>query len=453
MRDALFRGLVLAAVSASLFLCRLREPVPKERSGILFVFTESRKTNSTMIETPDSAISNALSVALIVPDAGRRAALSAVMAGSRATIVREFAEFPQRDIPGELARLDPDVVVVDLDDDIRRAIGVIEEICARNSSVTVMAYSGRNDANLLRRAMQAGAREFLIDPLLPDTVAEALTRALARRPRQKKAAGKMLVFVPTKGGVGATTLASNFAMALTSESGARVVVVDTDFQLGEIALGLGIAPAFSIVDALRNIDRLDSDFLSTLLSRHSSGLAVLAAPEEYGFFQLPGREGANRLFRVLCEEFDYVVVDAGYCHGSMQEALLEAADKLYLVTELTFPALRNGHRLIAWLSAKGRNRGLEVVVNRFNSRHGDIDESSAAKALGRPVNWRIPNGYAAARSAQDNGVPLAMESSPITKVVVQMARAACGKPVAAEKKTGAGFSFFGSKSLTETVET
>ena len=406
-----------------------------------------------MIETPDTARSNALSVALLVPDAKRRGALAAVIAGSHSTVVREFPELPLRGAPRELLRLHSDVVVVDLDNDIERAIEVIEEICGRSSSVTVMAYSGRNDANLLRRSMQAGAREFLIDPLLTETVAEALMRALARRPQQKKAAGKMFVFVPTKGGVGATTLASNFAMALNRESGARVVVVDMDFQLGEVALGLGVTPAFSVVDALKNPDRLDWDFLSTLLIRHSSGLAVLAAPEEYSFFQLTAHEGATRLFGILREEFDYVVVDAGNCHGHLQQALFEAADKLYLVTELTLPALRNGRRLISWLSANGGYRGLEVVMNRFNSRQGDIDEYSAAKALGRPVNWRIPNGYAAARSAQDNGVPLALESSPITKVVVQMARAACGKPVSIGKKTGGGFSFFGSKSLTETVET
>ncbi len=147
------------------------------------------------------------------------------------------------------------------------------------------------------------------------------------------------------------------------------------------------------------------------------------------------------------------MVDAGTCHGHLQEALFEMADKLYLVTELTLPSLRNAHRLISYMATSDGGRRLEVVVNRFNSRHGDIDENSAVKAMGRPVNWRIPNGYAAARAAQDNGVPLATESSPITKALVQMARAACGKPPVIQKKTGNSFSFFGSKGMTEPVET
>ena len=93
-----------------------------------------------------------------------------------------------------------------------------------------------------------------------------------------------------------------------------------------------------------------------------------------------------------------------------------------------------------------------MVVNRFNSRNGDIDEASAVKAMGGPSTGEFPNAYAAARAAQDNGVPLAMENSPITKALVQMARAACGKASRTRKETGGAFSFFGSKALTEPVE-
>jgi Flp pilus assembly CpaE family ATPase len=93
--------------------------------------------------------------------------------------------------------------------------------------------------------------------------------------------------VPSKGGVGVTTIALNFALALTKESGAKVVVVDMDFQLGEIAPGLGMTATFSVVDALANAARLDREFLATLLIRHSSGLAVLGSPESTTSFTWP----------------------------------------------------------------------------------------------------------------------------------------------------------------------
>src|SRR5438046_2172770 len=67
----------------------------------------------------------------------------------------------------------------------------------------------------------------------------------------------------------------------TKQAGGKVVIVDMDLQMGEAALGLNLVSQFSVLDALRNEDRLDSDFLSSLLVRHTSGLSVLAAPEQY----------------------------------------------------------------------------------------------------------------------------------------------------------------------------
>jgi pilus assembly protein CpaE len=405
-----------------------------------------------MPTTPVSSRSNALSVALIVPDATRRRSLANVLTGLQFTVIREFNAYPSAGDVIKVAQLDCDVVIVDLDTEIEQSIRVIENICSRNAGMTVVAYSSGNDSTLMRRSMQAGAREFLTDPLLPEAIKEAFTRIFSRRPFQDANKGKMLVFVSSKGGVGVTTLAVNFALALKKESGARVVVVDMDFQMGEIAAGLGMSATFSIVDALTNAKRLDRDFLTTLLIRHSCGLAVLGSPEEFNFFHSPVDEGSDKLFRILREEFDYVIVDVGTCHGHIQESLFGMADKLYLVTEMTFPALRNAHRLITYLSARDGIRKLEVVVNRFNSRHGDIDEASATKALGLPVNWRIPNSYAAVRSAQDSGIPLAMENSPIMRVVEQMARAASGKIVAPEKRISKGFGLFGLRTLPHTVE-
>jgi len=406
-----------------------------------------------MPDIPSSAISQDLSVALIVLDARRRRSLTTALAASQVGGARAFDAYPSRaDLP-EIKRLACDVVIVDLDHDIGQAIRVIEDICSRHVATTVMAYSSTNDSTLLRRSMQAGAREFLIEPFLAETVAEAFARTFSRRPGRGQSLGKLLVFVPSRGGIGVTTLATNFALALKKESAAKVVVVDMDFQLGEIALGLGLTAAFSVVDALVNAARLDKDFLATLLLRHDSGLAILSSPENYNFFPSAIDEGADSLFRILREEFDYVVVDTGTCRGLLQEKLFLEADKLYLIAEMTLPSLRNAHRLISFLTARDGSRALELVLNRFNSRQGEIDEKSATKALGRPINWRVPNAWVAARAAQDTGIPLAMADSPVARAVVQMARAACGKPPAVEKKTGGGFSFFGSKAVETPAET
>jgi DNA-binding NarL/FixJ family response regulator len=130
-----------------------------------------------MPETQDSPRLNDLSVALIAPETVRRQSITQALAGSQFKVEREFSAWPSQGDLHEIARLKYPVTVVDLDSDTDRALRVIEDLCSRDVTMTVIAFSGRSDATLLRRSMQAGAREFLIEPVQPETVREAFLRA------------------------------------------------------------------------------------------------------------------------------------------------------------------------------------------------------------------------------------------------------------------------------------
>jgi pilus assembly protein CpaE len=303
--------------------------------------------------------------------------------------------------------------------------------------VTVMVYSSQADPELLMRCMRAGAREFLAEPMQASTVAEALVRASARRQevrRPRKAAGKMFAFVGAKGGSGVTTIASNFAIALAKECGEKsVVLVDLDLQLGDAALGLGISSQFSVLDALQNVNRLDSDLLSSMLAKHSSGLTVLAAPDKYSAVRAP-QDSLDKLLNILRGDFPYVVVDLGSSLTQNYKALFEMADMVYLIAQVNVPELRNAHRLVSEYFSSADGSKLEVVLNRFLSRGMEIDESSINKALLRPAKWKVPNDYQAVRRAQNTASPLALEDTPISRVLFDMARAACGHTLSPGKK-------------------
>ncbi len=405
--------------------------------------TPSFLNNSTKLETPVPP-GGALSVVLIAPNALLRQTLCRLVDGPLATLARIVPDYPGAQALAELKLPDFDVVIVELDSDPERALALIETIC-QSASATVMAYCGKNDPALLVRSMRAGARDFLVEPVLPQAIEEALVRADARCQTRKprKTAGKVVSFIGAKGGAGVTMIATNFAVALAKESAAKVVIVDLDLALGDVALGLGVKPAFSIADALGHSERLDWDFLSTLLIEHSTGLTVLAAPDVYGPFPAPGKEVA-KVLSLLREQFEYVVVDGGSGAGEMQDAALEMAETIYLVTEVNIPALRNAQRINAYVTAKFGKLRLEVVLNRFDSRAVEFDQASSRKTLAEPVNWSIPNDYVAVRRAQNSGELLTAEDSPVSRVLVKMARAACGKAQDPEKKSKKRFSFFGS---------
>lgn len=396
---------------------------------------------STSTQGPDSLDVHVLSVVLIGPEEQRRKAVANALAGSQANVTQEFASYPDLDDVPQLLEADYDVIIIDLDSDPEYALDLVEHFCG-NGSATVMVYSAQNDSALLVRCMRAGAREFLSQPIATSTIAEALVRASVRRPTvraPKKTLGKLLVFAGAKGGSGVSTIASNFAILLSQESHKNTLLLDLALPLGAAALDLGIMTQFSTANALQNISRLDSHFLSKLLTKHSSGLSVLSAPDKYTPIHASD-EAIERLFTVARQDFDYVVVDAGSSIGSTYKAMLKGAAVVYLVTQVSISELRNSNRLISEFFTLPSPK-LEIVLNRFTPNTLGIDEENITKALTMPATWKIPSDYGTVQRAQNTATPLALGDSSIADVIRRMARTACGLPAVPEKKRR--FSLFG----------
>ena len=372
---------------------------------------------------------NGLSVVLIGPDDVGRQALVDAFLRHQMSISGELGSYPNFSHLEKLTGLECDVVLVDLDADPEVALELVENICSRSTSITVMVYSQQRDPELLLKCMRAGAREFLAAPISPEVLEEVLARASGRR-QQKKVAGKVLVFWGAKGGTGVTTLASNFAIALKKQSSKGVALVDLNIELGDIAVYLGLNPMFSVSDALRHADRLDQDFVETLLVEHKTGVSVLAASDTYSP-DTPVQNGSlGKLLYVLAHKFPYVVVDAGPGLGEGTDAVFDMADSVYLVAEADIASLRNAERLITHLQRPGgREHQVALVLNRFDPRRLEITEERIAKVLSAGVKWKVPNDYAGVKRSLNNGVPLALGGSPVSGVLDMMAREACGKPL------------------------
>jgi len=394
---------------------------------------------------PDSISTRPLSIALISPNSERRSAATLALSRCNGSEVTEFSRYPAGldDLPN-LLRQDFDVVIIEIDSDPEFALELVENIAGDGQS-TVMVYSSSADPELLVRCMRAGAREFLTLPLAPEVMAEALVRASARRPMTqsvRRSTGRLLAFMGSKGGAGSTMLACNFAVGLASESDQKTLLIDLDLPLGDAALNLGISPEFSTIDALEAAERLDGRFLTQLLTKHDSGLMVLAAPGRFIHYQT-NEDPINRLLQVARQEFDNVVVDMGSKLDLMGTAAYRDATTLYLVTQASIPELRNSNRLIAQFFT-GSTPKLEVVINRYEARALGVAEEHITKALTRPAQWKVPNDYAAVRNMQINASPLVLKDSAISRQIWQMVNAVTGKmPAPAKKKSGFGLNLFG----------
>ncbi len=385
-------------------------------------------------QDPDALGTNVLTIALIGPDQQRRSGIAITLAGLQAGLTREFTTYPDLDEVPRILEDGYDVILVDLDSNPEYALDLIEAICG-NGPPTVMVYSGHADPELLVRCMRAGAREFLTLPFAPNAIAEAMVRASVRKPVSKtvkKSIGRLFVFLGAKGGSGVTTLACNFAVSLATETGQNTLLIDLHLPLGDAALDLGITAQYSTVNALQNAARLDSNFLSRLLTKHDSGLSVLAAPGKFAQAQTTN-DDVDKLLGVARQDFDFVVVDAGTRLELADSSLFDQASTIYLVTQVSIPELRNSNRLVSEFFTKTSAK-LEIVLNRYMARSLGVDEEHINKALTRPASWQVPNDYATARRTQNTATPLSLEDSPIARVIKQMARTAAGLPPVVEKK-------------------
>jgi pilus assembly protein CpaE len=335
-----------------------------------------------------------------------------------------------------------EVVIIDVDSEPDYAFALVESLCASGRAY-VMAYSANADMKRAVQFMRAGVREFFTLPIDPNEVSAALTRASVPRAAppphdDSKKTGKLFVFLGSKGGCGVTTLASNFALALAQESDSTTLLIDLGQPLGDVAINLGIVTEYSVITALENPNRVDANLLSTLVSKHSSGLSVLPAPTDLSDVRAT-KEAVDKLLMVTREIYDYVVVDIGSRIDLMDSTLFEESSTVLLVTQVGISEMRTANRMILKYFAK-RDENLQIVINRHKTSDSLFDEGQVMKALTRPAQWRIPDDYAAARRTRETATPMVMVDSTISQTIRNMAKSAAG--LLSEKNEKRGFFSF-----------
>lgn len=394
----------------------------------------------------DSPIKSVLSIALIGPDEDRRRAIMNVLSGRQSTEIQEFNSYPTNldDVHLTLSSRF-DVVIVDADCDPDYVFDLVARICS-TSNACVMCYSAESDVKQAVRFMRAGAREYFALPLVPAEVAGALTRASIPQPssvvvQAPKISGQVFVFLGTKGGCGVTTIAANFAISVVAETNQSTLLIDLGLPLGDAGLNLGMNANYSTANALREYSRLDGSFLNTLITKHETGLSVLAAPSEFPK-ELPPIEAFDRLIAVARQSYQNVIVDVGSRIDLMDSSLFDESSTVFLITQVGISELRNANRFISQYFGL-RGRSLQIVLNRYTANMLLFDDAQITKALTRPAHWKIPDDYSTARRTQTTATPIALEDSSIAAEIRTMARNVCGLPE--EKKRKKGFSLFGSK--------
>jgi len=307
------------------------------------------------------------------------------------------------------------VVVVDLD------AGRDEEMQALSRMMTrvgtwppVIAVTQSFDANVARTLLQMRIADFLVKPVAPLDLVRACAR-VGKRPTvgNEPTEAQIYTFLPAVGGAGVTTLALQTALVLLKSGGPRVkpstCLVDLDFQHGAVADYLDLEPRLNLAEIEPRPDRLDRQLLEVMLSYHSSGLAVIAAPNRPAEMRSFDPDVVTRLLDLVSTNFEYVVFDMPRTWFSWTDSVLLGSNKLFIVSETTVPALRHAKQLVAAIKERlGDGANPQVIVNRFEQRMftPGLRRADIEKALGSAFGGAIPNNYRIVREAIDRGIPL-----------------------------------------------
>jgi pilus assembly protein CpaE len=307
----------------------------------------------------------------------------------------------------------PDLFIFELSENFDEEFKLLQSMLASGEVGEVFVTSDKKDTDLLLKAMRAGTKEFLSQPL-DDLEVKAALESLKKRMEQNSAvrepvhAGQIIHVMGAKGGVGTTTVAVNLAMILAEKKKAgSVVLVDLNTVFGEIPLFLSVKSNYHWGQIAENVGRLDSTFLANALSKHPSGVQVLPSPSYLNGHPPVTPEIMDRLLTTMRRTYDFIIVDGGQSLDRPGLKAIEMADRVFLITLLSLPCLRNTNNLLKSLASVGvaQTDQVRLVVNRFMKK-SDITIKDAEETLRNKIFWNIPNDYKTTMSAINRGKPL-----------------------------------------------
>lgn len=268
---------------------------------------------------------------------------------------------------------------------------------------------------LVRSLLRTGAQDVIP---LPVTVEELEAALVPLRGKMAKLAeaipvstGKLVSVVKSVGGVGATALLSQLAIRFARREGTcgrQACMLDLDLQFGDVAFQLGLNPKFSLLELLEAGPRLDADLMRATMIEHSSGLKVIAAPDDLMPIEGMPTDQLMRVIELARREFDCVFIDLPTNWTNWSLSVLAQSNLVLLVTEQTVAGINRAKRQLMLFESQDLGElDVRVIINRFEKGlTKTIRPADIRAALGRDAGYNIANDFQLMRTAIDRGIPI-----------------------------------------------
>jgi len=345
----------------------------------------------------------------------------------------------------------PQVILMDINMPDMDGIAATEAILTQDPGIQVIIMSVQGETDYIRRAMLAGAREFLIKPISADDLYRSIrhvAKLAAMRPvapvaggvagvaataGQSSVDGQIFAVFSPKGGVGVSSIAANLAVAIRQQTNKKVALVDGNVVFGDLSVILNLRADKTIVDLASRIENLDRDLLNDVMATHPSQVKVLLAPPDPQRGELVTADHIRAILEALRHEYDYVVVDTPASFHDRSLAALDLAQRIVTLITLEMHCIRNVILFLEVANLLGYpNDKVMLALNKATNRTG-IRAEDVEKHLQRKLALQIGDAAQEMTLAINQGAPLVLSkpNHQVAKDIMNLARELIAKSSAA----------------------
>lgn len=327
-------------------------------------------------------------------------------------------------------KLQPDIVLMDINMPDLDGLSAAGLITTSNPDVGVIIMSVQGEQEYLKKAMSAGAREYLVKPFTSDDLVASIEKTYEMQTKRKHGSRspdqviqtRVFTVFSTKGGVGKTTIACNLAVALARTTRKRVALVDLDIQFGDVAVMMNLSVKNTLYDLIRDIKNVDSESVNDYLTTHFTGVHVLPAPLKPEYSEFIDAKQVEKVIGLLAGNFHYIIIDLPAALTEIVLTALDRSERILIVSTLDLPTIKNvkvGLDLME--SIKYPRDKMHIILNKASEQFG-IKYKEFEDAVGYPIWSLMPEDNATVITSANKGIPFVMtrEDTKVAKAIFGM---------------------------------
>lgn len=347
-----------------------------------------------------------------------------------------------QEVLDKVGELQPHIVLMGIDLEGIDGLKITEIISKDYLNVQTILMSMQNSPEYFRKAMKVGAKDYLVEPFpakdLVDAIHNVFNKWLKDRTElfQEDSNAKVITFFSPKGGVGRTTLAVNLAATFAAK-GKRTLLIDGSLQFGNVSLSLDLHPKSTINNLVEN-NEFTLDSIERCITKHSSGLEVLAAPKEPALADSITPDHLKQVIDAIKPLYQYIVIDTPASITEKELAIFDKTNLLFLIATLEITSLKNTKSCLKTLQDISFDMTkIRLILNKDMPDVG-IDRANLEAGLGISVYAVVPTDSVLAQVALNKGEAFVLKSpaSLISRSIIDIAERIIGpgkKPVNTSK--------------------